>query len=274
MAFAGENLIRLTNLLDVKSIAERIRGIDAVVLGTVYQLEKRSVTFGSYEKTPNDKTQEFYMDERYAANPSPENDDIDFHLNLFQNSIDACKKAEVKHLVIIETPATRKLFAPLPSKFFATILDNSGIPFTYIHADGKLEKTKSYTFEEGIQGEIGLEGVTLSDGYMNKVGYNAGDWSNILEDQISNNGGKKETVVNSDKAIAKEDFAAVAVQSLLSLSWTRSRYLSVSCDGPLSIEDSDDNDGDYKPAKILKSDKDWCINSQNLSKRLSDSSIC
>mmetsp|Transcript_23847 Transcript_23847/g.36288 ORF Transcript_23847/g.36288 Transcript_23847/m.36288 type:complete len:372 (-) Transcript_23847:7-1122(-) len=257
LAFAGENLIRLTNMQDVDGIAERIREIDAVVLGTVYQLEQRPVTGGTYDKTPNCKTQEFYLDEKYAANPSPENDDLDFHLNLFQNSLDACKKADIKHVVVVETPATQS------SKPFAQILDKAKIPFTYIRANGELVKTKIYTFEDGLQCDMNLEGFSLPEGFVEKVDYNAGDWSSSFEEETKKSKGDESNL------IAREDLAAVAVQSLMTLDWTRSRCIAVSSNGSLA-SDSEEDDGVYKPPTILKSDKDWCINSGILAEKLTN----
>ena len=61
LAFAGENLVSLADMTDVNYIARVVRGLDAVVLSTTYELETWPVTGGTFETTPNSKTQEFYM---------------------------------------------------------------------------------------------------------------------------------------------------------------------------------------------------------------------
>lgn len=247
LAFAGENFIRLTNMQEAENIEARIKGYDAAIIGTVYQLEKRPVTGGSYDISPNDKTLEFYMDNRNMVEATVADDDMDVHLTLFRNSIDACKAVGIQHVVVIETPATKD------SKPFAKIIDESGINFTYIHASGELENTKLYTFEEGIQSDLSVQGFTLADGHTTKSGYTAGDWSDTFGDEIGGN--RKQNV-------PREDLAAVVVQSLMSLDWNRSRCLDISSNGPLTTEDNSPSDKPYVPAKILKSDKDWCMKSE------------
>lgn len=254
LAFVGENFIRLTNLKDVENIKARIQGNDAVILGTVYLLALKPVTAGTYEKSPNDKTLEFFMDDRYMVDPTISADDMDVHLELFQNSIDACKLAGIQHITVMETPATKD------SKPFAEILDRAGIPFTYIHASGDLENTKSYTFEEGVQSDMNLQGFTLADGYTSKNGYTAGDWSESFNDEIKG---------NENQNIPREDLAAVAVQSLMSLDWRKCRCIDVSSNGKLTKKDeSVSEDGQYVPQKILKSDKDWLLQSEIIAEKV------
>lgn len=244
LAFAGEDMVRLTNMQEVDSISQRLKGMDAAVLGTVYQMEQKAVALNTYEKTPNDKTYEFYLDDQYAANWDVPANDMETHLEIFKNSVDACKAAELKHIVVIETPNTKE------SKSFAKILDEAGIPFTYISSNGKLETTKIYTFEEGIQTELAIDGYTLAANYQGKKGYKAGDWSDSVE--------VKE---KCEETIAREDIAALAVQSLISLDWETSRYLSVS---PLkSLAKMT-----LKEKSKLKSDKSWCINSDVIAANL------
>ncbi len=240
LAFAGEDMVRLTNMQDVDAICQRLKGMDAAILGTVYQMERKSVALNTYEKTPNDKTFEFYLDDRYGSEWDVSPDDTESHLTMFKNSVDACKDAGLEHIVVIETPNTKD---PKP---FAKILDEAGVPFTYIRIGGKLETTKMYTFEEGIQADIEIDGLTLSDNYMYKNGYNAGDWTDSAPE------------IQSDSVIAREDVAALAVQSLISLEWNKSRCLKlVSKD---SLEKVDE--------KKMKSDKEWCMKSKILAEEL------
>ena len=56
LAFAGEDLVRLTDMTDVPSITQRVEGYSAVIMGTDYYLEQRPVTGNTYEKlNPNAK---------------------------------------------------------------------------------------------------------------------------------------------------------------------------------------------------------------------------
>ena len=251
LAFAGEDMIRLTDMQSVDSIKERIKGIDAVVLGTVYQLEKRPVTANTYGKTPNDKTFEFYLDDRNLAEEDIPYDDMDTHLPIFQNSIEACKLAGVKHIVVVETPNTSS------TQPFAEILDDSGIPFTFVHASGSLENTKLYSFEEGIQSDINVQGFTLAKDYTFKKGYKSGDWNESFRSEIK----------EGKNVLPREDLAAVVVQSLMSLDWTRSRCINVSTGGLMKKEKNVSSE--YKPKKILKSDREWCMKSEILAEKLS-----
>ncbi len=50
LAFAGEDLVRLTDMTDVNSITQRVDGYSAVIMGTDYYLEQRPVTGNTYEK--------------------------------------------------------------------------------------------------------------------------------------------------------------------------------------------------------------------------------
>lgn len=243
LAFAGENFIRLTNMRNVDSIQARIQGYDAAIIGTIYQLETRPVTAGSYEKTPNDKTLEFYLDDSSMATSSVSNDDLEVHLNMFQNTVEACKLAGIQHLVVIETPATTN------AKPFAKILDDAGINFTYIRSNGKLENTKLYTFENGIQSDVTIQGFVLPAGYSSKSGYEVENWGNILS---RNDATMQE---NKDCILPREDLAAVVVQSLMSFDWGMSRFLHVSSNGFLGSNDTLGN------TRNMKFDKEWCFNS-------------
>lgn len=250
LAFAGEDLIRLTNMEEVNHIKERLKGFDAAILATTYTCESRPITLNSYNLTPNQKTLEIYMDDRYGVDGSLQND-MNAHLARFQNTVQACKEAGLQHIVVVESPNTNN---PRP---FAEILDKIGIPFTYVHASGSIENTKFYTFEKGIQFDVGIEGFTLSHKYLDRAGYMNGDWSDrFISDSKS----------NKKQSIAREDLAAVVVQGLMSLDWSRSRCLDVWSDGKRVTQTQDD--GTYVPRKMLKSDRYWCVNSDIIENRL------
>ena len=55
LAQADESVIKLTDLSSVEAIQNRLEGIDALILGSDLFLQKRPVTGGTYERTPNDK---------------------------------------------------------------------------------------------------------------------------------------------------------------------------------------------------------------------------
>lgn len=240
LAFAGEDMVRLTDMQDAYAICRNLSGMNAAILGTIYQLEKKSVALNTYEKSPNDKTFEFYLDDRYAAESDISPDDMDYHLGMFKNTVDGCKAAGLEHIVVVETPNTKD------SKPFAKILDDACVPFTYIRVNGQLENTKMYTFEEGLQSALEIDAVTVSEKNLNKSGYTSAvnDWSDF------------ETKLETNDVIAREDVAALAVQSLLSLDWTKSRCLNVLSSGKVLEKMS------KKQKDKLKSDKDWCMKSE------------
>ncbi len=239
LAFAGEDMIRLTNMEKSDAISISLKGMNGAILGTIYQLEQKSVALNTYETTPNDKTFEFYLDDRYAADDDISSDDIDFHLSMFQRSVDACVQAGLEHMLVIETPNTKDC------KPFLQILDKANIPFTYLHINGKLENTKLYTFEEGIQSNLEVQIATVKN-------------SNWI-DNVSTN-----VMSNYGTIISREDVAAMAVQSLLCLDWMESKCLNVVSSGERLARMTE------KEKSKLKSDKDWCINSDVLAKALMD----
>ena len=259
LAFAGENFIRLTDMQDVTNIQAKLDGYDAVVLATVYQLAQKPVTANSYETSPNDKTLEFFMDDRNMVDATVAEDDLSVHLQLFQNTVQACQAtSSVQHITVLHTPATTD------SKPFAKILDQAGIPFTYIHPSGPLENTKFFTFEDGVVSDLNLQGFTLADGYTSRSDYAAGDWSEAFQNDIDIQGNG-----NEKQPVPREDLAAIAVQSLMSLDWNKSRCIDVSSKGVLVKKDpSVADDGSYVPRKIVKTDKDWFVGSETIAEKV------
>jgi len=249
---------------DVEHVAQRLRGVDAVVLGTVCQLEPgRTVTGNTYEKTPNDKTTEFFLDEKrgFGDENSAQavREQLDAHLNLFQTAIDACKLAgSIQHVVVLETPNTPS------AEPFAKILDDSGLKFTYIytnasHGEGgsaQWTQCKDWTFERGVQNADGmnLEAATLGDDYSSKPGYKAGDWASSLPQ-----------LTRGSADIFREDIAALAVQSMLSLDWDTCRVIGMSC----SDQEKEEVVETYRPFRPPKSDREWCMKSNLIADLLS-----
>ena len=268
LAYAGEQHMRLVDMSNVEHVAARLKGVDAVVLGTICQLEPgRSVTANTYENTPNDKTTEFFLDEKrgfgdeHSAHDAKEQ--LDVHLNLFQTAIDACKLAgSVQHNYVLETPHT-----PSPEPF-AKILDKSGLKFTYIYTNasqggGSLPtwtQSKDWTFEKGVVRKSGmnLETAALGDGYSSKPGYEAGDWASSLPELTS-----------GSAEIFREDIAALAVQSMLSLDWNICRVIGLSCSDQAGPKDESENASKFRPFRPPKSDREWCMNSNTIANLLS-----
>ena len=204
LAYAGEQMVRLVNMESADHVTERLNGIDAVFLGTVNSLEfNRPVTANTYEESPNDKTIEFFMDCRRTVfeeeDPISDEELLKINLRLFETAVTACKEAEMKHLVVIETPSTPSA-AP-----FAKILDDAGIPFTYIYTQSEWNNSKDWTFEKGIvrsEGDLSLEHATLAENYLSRPEYEVGDWADSLPGTASG-------------TVYREDIATVAVQSLM-----------------------------------------------------------
>jgi len=272
LAFAGEEYVRLVDMQDSNRIEECLGGMDAVVIATVCDLERRSITGNSYEKTPNGKTVEFYMDQAYMAQPDEDiNGDPEEHLRIFRAALEGCKGAGVGHVVVVETPRTRTLGGggsgdgggvPLPQRF-ASVLDGVGVPFTYIRAGGEgddWENSKYYTFENGVQSRLNIESSTFAEGYTSWEGYEGGDWMEFfsssdsddddddaaaydtpideppksLKDRRAAANRKKAIIPGKSAVVYREDVAAVVVQSLMSLDWEKSRCLEVSSEGGLN----------------------------------------
>lgn len=246
LAYAGEDLARLTDMQNAEMIGQRLSGYHAALLGTVYQLEKRPVTGNSYGRTPNDKTYEFYLDEKRNADDPDANDvTMETHLTMFRNTLDGCKQAGIEHIVVIETPQTES------AKPFAELLDQSGLKFTYIHARGELKNFVDHTYFKGVQGDLDIQSFTLASGYMSATGYSAGDWMDALQDT--------RIVVGDMEAVFREDVAALAVQCLQSLDWSTCRCLEVSSRGPLA---------EARTTAGSRPDREWCANSIVLAAKL------
>lgn len=223
LAQADESFIKLTDMTSQITIQERVEGMDAVILGTRYTLEQRPVASGTYEKSPNDKAREIYLDVARSSTLQGI-EDPEFGAELFENSLAACKSAGVKHIVCVETDSS---FDATPAtETYVKQLQSAGVPFTYIRPLGKLENIKDYTYVKGVQGDLQLKVVDLN----------------------ASQG------MSPSLAIPREDIAALCVQSLLSLDWSSSRILCVSCTGPVSP---------LSEAPKL-TNREWCVNSDTL----------
>ncbi len=234
LAYAGEDLVRLVDTSTVQHITERIKLFDAAVLGTVYQLERRTATLNTYEKTPNDKTYDFYLDERYGAREDDvPADDADIHVDMFRNMVKACKESgSIQHLVVLETPKTSR---PMD---FVNILEEEGIAYTYLRVKSAMKKDVYFTFDKGIKDSLDVVSVPVEL---------------PLEPIDASNAG-------NESVVYREDVAALIVQSLMSLDWSKSRVLEVSASStPVEF---------VPPGKKAKFDKEWCTNSKLIGEKL------
>jgi len=231
-------MVALTNMKEIESIQRSLKGMDAAILGTSYQLEIRPVTGGSYEKSPNDKTFEFYLDERRGVTWQLVENDKERDLVMFQNSVAACKLANIKHLIVVQT-------APLQNiKEYATALKESGVTFTFISCYANSETSKYFSFEIGLQEDLGvntIKGAADNDTWVKLCG-ESGEATSLK--------------------VARESIAALAVQSLMSLDWDQSRILKVMTTADLKEEDK------VKLPRNPKFDLVWCMNSECLERKL------
>jgi hypothetical protein len=229
LAFADESFVRPTDMTSASSIQEKLAGFDAAVMGTRYTLERRPVTSGTYEKSPNDKTTEFYMETPRSATIKG-NDDPAYSMQIFQNSLEACRKGGLKHIVVVETDSVFDEAAIPVGNKYVKLLESYGVPFTYIRPDGKLENTSDYTYAKGIQGDLKIDALS----------------SDNMDDGTSSN------------TLFREDVAALCVQSLQSLEWSKSRIIRVQCTGLAA------------PTELTrKVQLEWCVNSATLASLLS-----
>ena len=241
LSYAGEDLIRLADTSDAGHMADRLRGFDAAVLGTTYQLERRRVTLGTFEKSPMDTTYELYLGGRYGAfeNNVPDDDDP-IHATIFRDSVRACRDAGLSHLVVVETPRTAD-----PATF-VQILEEEDVPYTYLRTMAALEKDKFYTFEKGIANRLRAAEVTA-----------------VSSETLLPFDERRAT---GEEPVRQEDLAAMVVQCLLTLDWGSRRILQVSAEPDASVSSGY---GARKPPRGQRFDREWCPNSELLADALS-----
>lgn len=222
LAVADESVIKLTNLMDTDMIASRLDGWDALIVGTDLGLARMPVTANTYERSPNDKTYEVYWGPHATLIESNDAEQQEaLKREILQNVLSATKKAGVQHVVVVDDGNLNLLEA----------LKQSGLAYTLIQPRGELVRIPDYTFKKGVQGKL-LVTVPGSDDGL--TGDAAGQ-------------------------ISKEDLAAVSVQALQSLDWSKSRCLQVIGKGP--VED----DG---ALNLKRPDQEWCVDSYRLAAAL------
>jgi uncharacterized protein YqkB len=228
LAQADESFIKLTDMTSLPSIQSRVQGFDAAILATKVTLENRPVTMGSYEKTPNDKTMEFFMDRRRGDNERGCKDP-QYALKMFETSVQACREGGVQHLVVVETDlqfdddgSTQSI--PVGDKYIR-ILEESQVGFTYIRPSGTFQNSPDYTYAKGVRSSLIVSKLTN------------------IDDLVDTNPGTSN--------IYREDLAALCVQTLLTLPWDECRVLNVSSGTELPTPDD----------KAITPQREWCVNS-------------
>lgn len=230
----------MVDTTDVEHITERVRGFDAAILGTAYQLESRPITLNTYEKKTGDKTFEIYLDENYGAHGKDRpGDDSEIHASIFRNSVRACVRVGMGHLVVVESPRTKN------AGEFVNILEEEGASYTYIRSTSALKKNINYTYEKGISNVLSVACLPVG--------------SEILRSYDLDAGGGDES-----SSISREDIAALAVQSLMTLDWEGNRIIEISTSPGKDV--SSGYGGKMK--KGLRFDRDWCPNSNLLAEVL------
>jgi hypothetical protein len=232
LAQADESFVKLTDMTSVESIRSRVKGFDAVVLATLYTLEPRPVTGGSYERTPNDKTLEFYMD-RPRSLTIQGSYDPEYCGQMFQNTLEACRAEGVKRIVVIETDRPLGI-TQVPTDRYVETLSTSGIPYLYIQPDGMLENLPDYTYAKGVQGDLCISEDLIQEGL----------------DTSSSSG-----------TLYREDLAAFCAQSIMSLDWTECKVVRITSGGGVGpgTVPSASRRGATKPTN-----QQWCVNSERL----------
>lgn len=233
LAQADESFVKLTDMKSLESIRSRVRGFDAVVLATRYTLEKRPVTGGSYDKTPNDKTLEFFMDRPRSSTIAGTYDPY-YCGNMFEKSLEACREEGVKRLVVLETDRQFDASESSNTAKYIDALSNCGIPYLYIQPDGILENCPDYTYAKGVQGDL-----------------------SIFEKLLG------ETDSLSTSSLFREDLAAFCAQAIMSLDWTECKVVRLSSNGPLAL--GSESSGSTNPPN-----RQWCVNSGQLATLLTE----
>jgi hypothetical protein len=223
LAFMDEQYVKLANLTDTAAIATALKGWDALILGSDVGVTRRVVTPGSYEKTPNCKTFELYWPAPANLVQSPETEVL--RLEMLQNVLEGAKLAGVQHVCFVDDAQDDALLEALQT---------AGVPYTCLRAttaSGPLVVCKDYTYRFGVVDR--LQATPRLNG----------------EDSSSS-----DLSTTSAVPVHVEDMAALAVQTLLSLDWTKSRCLDVASQGPVG----------ETTASRKRPDQEWCVNSHLL----------
>jgi len=227
LAQADESYVRPTDMTSVESIRSKLNGFDAAIVATKYSFKTLPVTMGTYGKTPNDKTKEFYMDQPRSAT-SKLMDDPEYSDSVFLNTVEACKISnKMRHLVVVETDA--EFGNNNVGERYIQLLEEAQISYTYIRPLGRLENVENFTFKKGIQSDLRVCTASTVEELL--------EW-------------------DDSQTIYREHVAALCVQSLMTLGWDESRVIQVEqSPKPLDLGVPAKKKSKNDPAK------EWCVNS-------------
>lgn len=193
------------------------------------------MTGGSYETNPNQKTLEFYLDEpKGGVDDETIEYSMDIHCELFENTLEACKVAGIKHAVVIETPQSAEYGDEFLSKLAA-----SGVPSTYIRLNGGLAYSPDHTYYKGLQGDLTIQSTPITSSTVDSVA----------------------ATPTSGIPVYREDVAALVCQSLQTLDWAKSQCLTVTSNGNW--------EGAVTGTMVKgRQDRVWCANADVLADKL------
>jgi hypothetical protein len=149
---------------------------------------------------------------------------------ILKNWISAAQRAQIQHMVVVMEGAS------VSSSVVLSQLESCGIPFSCIATQKLTDRSSTFTFQDGLCNDLIVTNIDPRTG-------NAGPTS------------------SDERAVSREDVAALCVQVLQSLPWSQSRYLQVMSNGPVKVPVV----ANRLPQRI---DQQWCVNSFVLEEKL------
>lgn len=214
---ADQTEIKLANLFDVEHIAEHLYGWDALVMGTDIGVAVRPVSPGTY-MTGNDYACEVYWPAPKNLQGIPENA-IELREVILRNVMEGARLAGVQHICLVDDAKDYEALR---------FLHYTGVPYTCLGPTAaRMVDCPNYTFRKGVLEK--LEAVNL----------------------------RQQEAAPASKYLHREDLAALAIQTLMSLDWSYSRCLAVTGKG---LPESDS----WAKRSNTDLDNEWCVNSHLL----------
>lgn len=145
----------------------------------------------------------------------------DMKATILNNVLLAAKQSGIQHLVVVDDGS------------WVPQLDVLGIPYTCITCSSTLTNTPNYSFKDGVISDLSITAQKNADSTDDDDG---------------------------GRPVCREDLAALCVQSLQSLSWSKSWELTVLCKGSAKVPALASS-----PKRV---DQQWCVNSLILEEKL------
>ena len=182
----------------------------------------------------------------FYVNEEEQQNEVQIKKEILQNFIEGAKLAKsIQHAFVVGHNENQK-----DHIHYMELLREAKIPYTFIitSRDTYTTATPNYTFQKGIQNDITITPTTLQQQQLDSVD---NDSNNILPSSILL------------QPICLEDLAAVCVQAIQSVDYTKNQILNVSSNGPLDLK----SDGTTTTTK-LRMDQQWCVNSNTIRMKL------